>query len=267
MADVSLKTLLDISLKAGREILDVYKRDFSVETKDDDSPLTEADQRAHQTIKRGLQEAYESVPILSEEGSEIPYAERKDWKAFFLVDPLDGTKEFIKKNGEFTVNIALIEDGYPVMGVIYAPALDTFYFGRTGLGAFKLEEASQATVADEDGLVGASVQLPEVESGDVINVVASRSHMSEETEAFIDGLRSGEREVDVVSAGSSLKFCLVAEGKANYYPRYAPTMEWDTGAGQAIVEAAGETVLRYEDNERFYYNREDLKNGWFLVKR
>ncbi|SFD88006.1 3'(2'),5'-bisphosphate nucleotidase [Lentibacillus persicus] len=267
MADVSLKTLLDISLDAGREILDVYEKDFDVETKADDSPLTEADQRAHQTIVRGLQEAYPDVPVLSEEGSDVPYEDRKDWQQFFLVDPLDGTKEFIKKNGEFTVNIALIEDGYPVLGVIYAPALDTFYFGRAELGAFKLESASAIDVADDDALMEASLQLPLVEPGDVVNVVASRSHMSEETEAFIEGLRDGERDVDVVSAGSSLKFCLVAEGNADYYPRYAPTMEWDTGAGQAVVEASGGQVLRYEDNKRFYYNRENLTNGWFLVKR
>ncbi|SFB01194.1 3'(2'), 5'-bisphosphate nucleotidase [Lentibacillus halodurans] len=266
MADVSLKTLLDISMEAGREILDVYQQDISVETKSDDSPLTEADQRSHQTIMRGLQDAYESIPVLSEEGRDIPYANRKDWTVFFLVDPLDGTKEFIKKNGEFTVNIALIEDGYPVMGVIYSPALDTFYFGRDGLGAFKLENASRIKVTEEGALIKQSVRLPIVESGDVVHVVASRSHMSEETEAFINDIRKNQ-EVDVVSAGSSLKFCLVAEGKADYYPRFAPTMEWDTGAGQAIVEAAGGKVLRYEDNERFYYNREDLKNGWFLVKR
>lgn len=266
MAGVSLKTLLDISLDAGRVIMDIYDQDFTIETKADDSPLTKADQRSHQTITDGLQKAYGEIPILSEEGSEIPYAERKDWSLFFLVDPLDGTKEFIKKNGEFTVNIALIENGYPTVGVIYAPVLDAFYFGRSSLGAFKLEDASCADLADDEALVKQSVQLPVVETSGVVNVVASRSHMSEETKVFIDELRN-DHEVDVVSAGSSLKFCLVAEGKADYYPRYGPTMEWDTGAGQAIVEAAGGTVLRYEDNERLYYNRENLKNGWFLVKR
>jgi len=265
MTDVDLKTLLAISLDAGREILDVYDQDFSVGMKADDSPLTEADRRSHQTIMAGLREAYETIPVLSEEGREIPYAERKDWSVFFLVDPLDGTKEFIKKNGEFTVNIALIEGGYPAMGVIYAPALDTCYFGQAGLGSFKLEDASRADLADDDALIEQSVQLPVVEPGNVVNVVVSRSHVSEETEAFIEGLLEDD-EVDMVSAGSSLKFCLVAEGKADYYPRFAPTMEWDTGAGQAIVEAAGGTVMRYEDHERFYYNRENLKNGWFLVK-
>ncbi|WP_077328356.1 3'(2'),5'-bisphosphate nucleotidase CysQ [Virgibacillus siamensis] len=265
MAEVSLKKLLDISLEAGREILDVYEKDIEVEVKADDSPLTQADQRSHKAIMKGLQDEYAAIPVLSEEGRDISYAERKDWKQFFLVDPLDGTKEFIKKNGEFTVNIALIEGKYPVMGAIYAPVLDTFYFGREGLGAFKLEGVSKADIADDRDLVEKSARLPEVKNDSVINVVASRSHMSEETEEFIDGLRANS-EVDVVSAGSSLKFCLVAEGKADFYPRYAPTMEWDTGAGQAIVEAAGGQVLRHEDKERFYYNRENLKNGWFLAK-
>ena len=265
MAEMSLKTLLDISLDAGQEILDVYDQAFSVETKADDSPLTKADRRSHQVIMAGLRKAYGEFPVLSEEGSVIPYAERKDWSSFFLVDPLDGTKEFIRKNGEFTVNIALIEHGYPVLGVIYAPALDAFYFGRSGLGAFKLENASRADLADDDALIEQSACLPLVEPGDVVKVVASRSHMSEETESFIEELRKAH-QVDVVSAGSSLKFCLVAEGKADYYPRFAPTMEWDTGAGQAIVEAAGGKVTRYGDHERFYYNRENLKNGWFLVK-
>ncbi|GAA0485399.1 3'(2'),5'-bisphosphate nucleotidase CysQ [Salinibacillus aidingensis] len=265
MAD--LVRLMDITLKAGKEIMEVYQEEFDVEHKDDHSPLTIADKRSHETIMKELKVAYPEIPVLSEEGAEIPYDERSDWDKFWLVDPLDGTKEFIKKNGEFTVNIALIEGSYPTMGVIYAPALDTFYFGKEGLGAFKLEEASESKAENETDLVEQSEQLPNVKESDVINVVASRSHMSDDTQAFIDELKKGGQQVDVVSAGSSLKFCLVAEGKADYYPRYAPTMEWDTGAGQAIVEASGGTVLRHEDQERFYYNRENLRNGWFLVTR
>jgi 3'(2'), 5'-bisphosphate nucleotidase len=204
---------------------------------------------------------------LSEEGREIPYSERHEWSQFWLVDPLDGTKEFIKKNGEFTVNIAFIEGKYPSIGIIYAPALDVLYFGRVGDFAYKLENASKAVIANEEELIQQSVRLPENEERNVTRAVASRSHMSEETEAFIKELEARHGEVEVVSSGSSLKFCLVAEGKADYYPRYAPTMEWDTGAGQAIVEAAGGKVTRYEDNERFHYNRENLLNGWFLVER
>lgn len=259
-------SLFKICLEAGEEILDVYRQDFEVETKENESPLTEADQRAHDVIIRGLMELDDSLPILSEEGREVSYEERKDWNRYWLVDPLDGTKEFIKKNGEFTVNIALIERHYPTLGVIYAPALDIFYFGDER-GAYKLENASQVEIASEEELLGASVRLPDTEDDSVTNVVASRSHLSEETEAFIHELEENHHQVEAVSSGSSLKFCLVAEGKADFYPRYAPTMEWDTGAGQAIVEAAGGRVQRYDDGERFYYNREDLLNGWFLVSR
>jgi 3'(2'), 5'-bisphosphate nucleotidase len=234
--------------------------------KEDDSPLTLADQRAHLSIMEGLKKIDSNIPVLSEEGRETPFSERFNWKQFWLVDPLDGTKEFIKKNGEFTVNIALIEGKYPSMGIIYAPALDVFYFGRAGEGAYKLEQASIVEISNEEELIQNSVRLPVDKSGEITRAVASRSHMSEETEVFIKELEAKHGEVEVVSSGSSLKFCLVAEGKADYYPRYAPTMEWDTGAGQAIVEAAGGKVTRYEDDERFSYNREDLLNGWFLVR-
>lgn len=266
MTKIDLTKLLEISLNAGKEILDVYAQDFEIETKQDDSPLTVADKRSHIAIMEGLNAEYTDIPVLSEEGADIPFESRKNWEKFWLVDPLDGTKEFIKKNGEFTVNIALIEGKYPSLGVIYAPVLDTFYYGMEGLGAFKLEQASKVDISSEKDLVEKSSRLPEIKESEVINVVASRSHMSEDTQKFIDGLKTEDNKVDVVSAGSSLKFCLVAEGKANYYPRYAPTMEWDTGAGQAIVEAAGGKVTRYEEGERFFYNRENLKNGWFLVK-
>ncbi|MFC0469114.1 3'(2'),5'-bisphosphate nucleotidase CysQ [Halalkalibacter kiskunsagensis] len=267
MKKVNLIDLFTVALDAGKEILDVYAQDFDVQVKKDDSPLTQADKRAHDSIMKGLNAINPNIPVLSEEGREIPYSERKEWSQFWLVDPLDGTKEFIKKNGEFTVNIALIEGKYPSLGIIYAPALDVFYFGRVGEGAYKLEKASQEGVASEEELLQKSVRLPEIGSRQVTRAVASRSHMSKETETFIKELEAKHGEVEVVSSGSSLKFCLVAEGKADYYPRYAPTMEWDTGAGQAIVEAAGGKVTRYEDNERFYYNRKDLLNGWFLVER
>ncbi|WP_261131480.1 3'(2'),5'-bisphosphate nucleotidase CysQ [Bacillus sp. Marseille-Q3570] len=267
MKNFNLYDLFKISLEAGKEILEVYAQDFNVEYKNDDSPLTIADKQAHNAIMKGLNTLDPILPVLSEEGREIPYSERKEWEQFWLVDPLDGTKEFIKKNGEFTVNIALIEGKYPSIGIIYAPALDTFYFGRVGNGAYKLENASKVEVANEEELIQKSMRLPEIEERKVTRAVASRSHMSEETKSFIKELEAKHGEVEVVSSGSSLKFCLVAEGKSDYYPRYAPTMEWDTGAGQAIVEAAGGKVSRYEDAERFYYNREDLLNGWFLVKR
>ncbi len=267
MNQINFFDLFNISLEAGREILDVYAHDFNIEFKSDDSPLTQADKRAHNVIIKGLHAIDSSIPVLSEEGRKVPYHERSEWSRFWLVDPLDGTKEFIKKNDEFTVNIALITRKYPSMGVIYAPALDVFYFGSVEKGAYKLIDASKEEITDEEELILKSVRLPELECVSVTKVVASRSHMSEETEAFIRELESKHGKIEVVSSGSSLKFCLVAEGKAEYYPRYAPTMEWDTAAGQAIVEAAGGKVTRYEDNQRFYYNREDLLNDWFLVKR
>lgn len=256
------KPLFDLSIEAGKAIMDVYSKDFEVETKSDDSPLTIADKRSHRIILDALTSLYPDIPVISEEGTQVSYEERQNWPVFWLVDPLDGTKEFVNKNGEFTVNIALIENNYPTLGIIYVPALDTFYFGEKELGAYKLEEASRKTISNSEALFNLSHKLPEANVTGTIRVVASRSHMSKETQEFIDGL---EGQVEVVSSGSSLKFCLVAEGKAHYYPRYAPTMEWDTAAGQALVEAAGGSVTRYEDNKRFYYNRENQLNGWFLA--
>lgn len=267
MKYINFFDLFKISLDAGKEILEVYKQDFSIEFKEDDSPLTQADKRAHDSILKGLNALDPSIPVLSEEGKEIPYSERRKWSHFWLVDPLDGTKEFIKRNDEFTVNIALIEGKYPSVGIIFAPALDVVYFGRVGEGAYKLENASGAMVANEEELIQKSERLPGIKEHRVTRAIASRSHMSKETEAFIKELEVKHGEIEVISSGSSLKFCLVAEGKADYYPRYAPTMEWDTGAGQAIVEAAGGEVTRYDDNDKCYYNKENLLNEWFLVRR
>ncbi|MFF2886907.1 3'(2'),5'-bisphosphate nucleotidase CysQ [Paenibacillus sp. NPDC057967] len=267
MNKINLFELFNISLEAGREILEVYTQDFNIEYKCDDSPLTQADKRSHHLIMKALKALDPSIPILSEEGRSIPYSERRQWTHFWLVDPLDGTKEFIKKNGEFTVNIAFIEGKYPTIGVIYAPILDVFYFGIVGSGAYKLENASFSKVNNERELIRQSVRLPEIQEDHMTYAVVSRSHISEETEAFIRELEAKHGKVKLVSSGSSLKFCLVAEGRADYYPRHAPTMEWDSGAGQAIVEAAGGEVTRYKDNERVYYNKEDLLNDWFLVKR
>lgn len=265
MIPVDFFDLYNVSLRAGQEIMDVYRQDFDVELKSDRSPITQADSRAHHSITQDLTSLTPNIPVLSEEGKQIPYAERCKWRRFWLVDPLDGTKEFVKKNGEFTVNIALIDQRYPVLGIIYAPALDVMYFGRSGEGAFKLEQASKADIHNEQELIHTSIRLPIEEDREGIRVVASRSHMSKETEKFIRELESREGQVEVVSSGSSLKFCLVAEGKADYYPRFAPTMEWDTGAGQAIVEATGGQVIDDKDKKRLYYNQEDLTNTWFLV--
>lgn len=236
------------ALAAGVEILKIYQSsDFGVEIKSDDSPLTKADQAANEVIVSYLQKT--GFPVLSEEGKNIPYVERKDWDYFWMVDPLDGTKEFIKKNGEFTVNIALIHDGQPIMGVVYAPVLEWLYWGNKTEGAWKQEGN------------GAIVKLENPESTEVKTIVASRSHLSPETQAFIDQYPG----VEVISMGSSLKFMLVAEGKAQVYPRFAPTMEWDTAASQAIVEAANLNVLIYPEMEKMVYNKEKLLNNSFLV--
>lgn len=253
------------SLRAGKAIMEVYETNFTVESKADQSPLTEADKRAHEVIKEWLQPT--GYPILSEEGREISYAERKTWETFWLVDPLDGTKEFIKRNGEFTVNIALIHNRLPLLGVVFSPVLHEFYYAGPGWGSRK----SNIVPGDdghfdlpplEDGR-----QLPIEEPGRPFTVVGSRSHGSQETELFIRQLRQDHPDLVFVSKGSSLKLCLIAEGKADIYPRLAPTMEWDTGAGHALVRYSGGTVTRYEDGDTLEYNKEDLLNPWFVAKR
>jgi 3'(2'), 5'-bisphosphate nucleotidase len=269
-----MKNLLDIAidaaLRAGGAILEIYKRDFEIEFKDDKSPLTEADKAAHHIICDALEDT--GLPVLSEESKAVPYKQRKAWTKYWLVDPLDGTKEFIKKNDEFTVNIALIENGRPILGVVYAPVLKTLYFGIVGQGAFcatgdERFQALEKVTGKFPTLGKAANPLPCVlpEPG-VIRVVASRSHMNPETEAFIAELEKKGR-VELVSSGSSLKLCMVAEGRADVYPRIAPTMEWDTAAAQAVVEASGGTVMQYGTNEPLRYNKENLLNPFFVVSR
>ena len=237
---------------AGREILTVYHgADFGVEAKGDDSPLTLADRRAHGVIAGHL--AATGLPVLSEEGRSIAYDERRGWDRFWLVDPLDGTKEFIKRNGEFTVNIALIEAGRPVLGVVYTPVTDQLYWGQVGQGAF---------LQDGDARPRPLHIGPADLARTGLRVVASRSHLNAETQRFIDGLA----DPTLVSMGSSLKFLMLAEGGADVYPRFAPTMEWDTAAAQAVVEAARGEVLRFPELTPLRYNKENLLNPWFLVR-
>jgi len=258
-----LKGALTAALKAGREVMEVYAgKDLTSWSKEDKSPLTEADLRSHSVIVKELSGF--GYPILSEEGKDIPYQERKGWKRFWLIDPLDGTKEFLKRNGEFTVNIALVEDGRPVMGVVYAPALELLYFA-TPDGAYRVEGALPELPLEE--IFKRAELLPSVppEEGK-IRVVASRSHLSKETEEFVERLKE-RGEVDFLSVGSSLKLCFVAEGKADVYPRYAPTMEWDTAAGQAVVEASGGKVLEAETLKPLVYNKENLLNPYFIALR
>jgi 3'(2'), 5'-bisphosphate nucleotidase len=258
-----LKTAIKASLAAGTEIMKVYnEEDFQVEVKSDKSPLTIADKRANEVINAYLKPL--GIPIISEENEEISYKERKQWKECWIVDPLDGTKEFIKKNGEFTVNIALVSEGRPQMGVIFAPALKTLYFAVVSEGkAFKLSVPDE--VVDPNVILNLSEEIQPQVNSDCIKIVGSRSHMNDETIKFIDDLKSAEKEVQVVSKGSSLKFCLLAEGEAHLYPRFGPTMEWDTAAGQAICEAVGFFCKFSDSGKRISYNRENLRNDNFLV--
>ena len=247
----------EAALKAGAEIMSVYKSsDFKVEVKADQSPLTKADKAAHHVIYALLKKT--GLPILSEEGKHIEYTKRKEWDTFWLVDPLDGTKEFIKRNGEFTVNIALIRKSTPVLGVVYVPMLEEIYYASED-GAFK------ATV--NNGMINQETQkkLPGKRELDHFVVVGSRSHMSKKTEDYIETLNRKGKPLKIISKGSSLKICLVAEGAADCYPRLGPTMEWDTAAGHAIAKYSGKKVNIYPDNVPLIYNKENLLNPYFVV--
>ncbi|MGD9332594.1 MAG: 3'(2'),5'-bisphosphate nucleotidase CysQ [Desulfobacterales bacterium] len=270
-----LISAIDAGIQAGNAILAVYETDFQVEHKSDHSPLTLADQKSHRILVDQL--ADHRLPVLSEEGRHLPFEERKRWPSFWLLDPLDGTKEFVKRNGEFTVNIALIEKQAPVLGVIYVPVGDMLYFGTTAEGAYKLERAQAAWKeiqngpADIDGrlqrLVQRSLKLPHAASTPaVFTIVGSRSHSTPEVDDIKREMQRRHGEVALVSAGSSLKLCMVAEGRAHLYPRTGPTMEWDTAAGQAIAQAAGARVVEFGTDQPLLYNKENLRNPWFEVK-
>jgi 3'(2'), 5'-bisphosphate nucleotidase len=251
------QALLNLAITAANqacvEIMDVYRSgDFQAEAKGDNSPLTLADKRAHGVIVEGLKST--GLPVLSEEGRSIPYEERKDWDRFWMVDPLDGTKEFLKRNGEFTVNIALIENNRPVLGVVAVPVTGEVYYASSGNGAFVKNDADVR-------------RLPPRQPVDLgkagLRVVASRSHLDDATARFIEGLR----EPVLVSRGSSLKFMMLAAGEADVYPRCAPTMEWDTAAAHIVVAEVGMKVSQWGSESELVYNKENLLNPYFLVGR
>ena len=258
-----LFTAITAALEAGKAILEIYHSgEFDIEIKGDNSPLTKADTASHNVIVSYLAET--NIPVLSEEGKAIAYEERKNWNQLWIVDPIDGTKEFIKRNGEFTVNIALIEDQLPLIGVIFVPVTGELYFSSKEMGAYKV--VVDLDNFDIETLISNGNKLPLEREDNTFTIVASRSHMSAETETYVQEMRDIHGEVNLISKGSSLKLCMVAEGTADCYPRFAPTMEWDTAAGQAICEHAGFKVIDWGTKENMLYNREELLNNWFLVK-
>jgi len=247
---INLNEIVALARAAGDAIMEIYDTDFEVEEKSDKSPLTAADMAPHNTIVAGLERLTPEIPILSEESAKIPYETRRQWRRYWLIDPLDGTKEFIKRNGEFTVNIALIEDGRPVLGVVYVPVKRIAYYAAQGEGAWRSEEGAKPTpirVRDK--------------AGRPVRVAGSRSHAGDSLKKYLENL--GDHEI--VSMGSSLKLCLVAEGDADLYPRLGPTSEWDTAAAQAVVEAAGGMVTDTKMQPLRYNTKESLLNPYFLV--
>lgn len=268
-----MNAAIEAALAAGREILAVYGTDFTTEQKADKSPLTEADKRAHQAIAAALLPT--GLPVLSEEGKEVDLEERQGWQRYWLVDPLDGTKEFIKRNGEFTVNIALMErdsqprgpmgSALPIAGVLYAPVKDQLFFAWQGGGAYRQNAATSKGGSAYERALSAE-RLPVPHALDAFTIVASRSHQSPETEAYIARMEQEHGKVSLTSMGSALKICLVAVGAADAYPRYAPTMEWDTAAGHAIANEAGKRLIDITTNEPMRYNKASLVNNWFIVQ-
>jgi 3'(2'), 5'-bisphosphate nucleotidase len=257
-----LKVALEASVKAGNAIMTIYKSDdFDVQLKSDESPLTKADLAAHNIIVNLLKAT--DIPVLSEEDANIDYSIRSKWDAFWLVDPLDGTKEFIKKNDEFTVNIALIVDKIPVLGVVYLPVFNSVYFGAEGMGSFY---NSEAEISKIDSIITNAIQLPKP-LPEIYTVVGSRSHMNEDTQAYFSNLEKEHGTIEIISKGSSLKLCMVAEGSAHEYPRFGPTMEWDTGAGHAVALYSGAKVTKTDKTSPLTYNKENLLNPYFIVAR
>ena len=243
-----LPEVLKIADVASEKVMSIYMTDFKVDYKADESPITAADIASHNVIVEGLRNLSQDIPILSEEGAEIPWSERKHWQRFWLIDPIDGTKDFTQRTDEFTVNIALIENGEPILGVVTAPALKEAYWGLRGQGAYKRDNTGHVQ------------RITVAEPGEAKRVVASKNHLNEDTKAFIDKLGAHE----LVQAGSSLKFCKIAEGHADIYPRLAPTCEWDTGAAHAVLLAAGGKVETLE-GKPLQYGKEDVLNPHFVA--
>ena len=254
---IDIQKINFIAKKAGDEIMKIYQQDFEVDYKKDNSPLTKADIKSNEIITESLKDLYPEIPILSEENKEVPYNIRKNWEYFWLIDPLDGTKEFVKKNGEFTVNIALIHKNTPVLGIIYVPVLEILYYAKKEKGAFKKEKNKKPQ----------RLPIYKHANNNTLKVIVSKSHYNQETKDFVNNLKNQyKKTIEFIRIGSSLKLCLIAEGKADIYPRLAPTMEWDIAAGQAIVEQAGGEVVEFKTKTPLKYNKQNLLNSYFVTK-
>ncbi len=264
-----LLPVLNIIKLASKAIIEVYNRpDFSISRKKDNSPITLADRKSHKIITEELTKLYPDIPILSEEGKDILYNERKKWSLFWLIDPLDGTKEFIKRNGEFTINIGLIEKDTPVFGIVLAPLSDECFFGVKQIGAYKLKKNTQLKeIENKSQLLKFSQKLPLNYPDKPFTVIASRSHQSEKTGEYIDKLKLKYKKLKVINRGSALKLCMIAEAKADVYPRLSPSYEWDIGAGHAIVNAVGGSVIDQETKKPLKYNKENLVNPHLVAYR
>jgi 3'(2'), 5'-bisphosphate nucleotidase len=266
------KALLKLAVKAaiegGEQILNIYNTDFLVETKSDDTPVTLADKTSGHSISQILNSS--GIPVISEEEEVMDYDVRKNWKYAWIVDPLDGTKEYVKRNGEFAVNIALVKDNKPVIGVIYAPVLKVIYFAVINGGSYRIQQNDMifelSKEALPDNLFEFGIPLPISEPPKTYTVVVSRSHLSREVQQHIDQLKNVYGEVDCISVGSSIKQCWVAEGKAHEYPRFGRTMEWDTAAGQCILEQSGGSLVNFETRKPMKYNKKDMSNSFFIAK-
>jgi 3'(2'), 5'-bisphosphate nucleotidase len=254
---------VNAALAAGEKILEVYNSSFDVNYKTDNSPLTLADQLSHEIIIKQLSES--GFPVLSEEGKSISFEERNKWTYYWLVDPLDGTKEFVNRNGEFTVNIALIKHKTPLMGVIFQPVQQKLYCGMGAGNLFCFDATGIKNITLSD-LLSHQITAGTKDDSPSLRVVASRSHLNDETKNFIEKLKLDSREVELVNAGSSLKFCLLAGNDADIYPRFGPTMEWDTAAGHAILIAAGKNIYLWPSGMEMTYNKEDLLNDPFIAR-
>jgi 3'(2'), 5'-bisphosphate nucleotidase len=256
-----LKIAIESAISAGNKTIEFFNQDIDVLNKEDNSPLTLADLEANQIIINALKPI--GIPILSEENKQIPYSARKDWKQFWLVDPLDGTKEFIHKSPEYTINVALIENNFPVIGVVYAPVLKDLYFASVEAGSYKISSPGNTKF---ELIKQKADHLPFPKNNrDKTIIVASKSHMNDETIKFIDTFIKIKKDYHLLSIGSSLKLCMIAEGKADIYPRLGPTMEWDIAASQAIAEYAGCKVISIKNGNRLTYNKKELLNPWFIV--